>query len=83
MFVAPRYVDNNVVLYTSVNGGASFGAGQVIEGSYSSKTNPTDVFLLGSEFLIGGYNSGVGVSGFTTTARAWAVSASKTLDRAT
>ena len=65
--VAPRYVDNNVVLYTSVNGGASFGAGQVIEGSYSSKTNPTDVFLLGSEFLIGGYNSGVGVSGFTTS----------------
>ena len=65
--VAPRYVDNNVVLYTSVNGGVSFGAGQVIEGSYSSKTNPTDVFLLGSEFLVGGYNAGVGVSGFTAS----------------
>jgi hypothetical protein len=65
--VAPRYVDNDVVLYTSVNGGTSFGPGQMIESSYSSKTDPTDVFLAGSEFLVGGYNAGLGVSGFTAS----------------
>lgn len=66
--VAPRYVDNDVVLYTSSDGGATFGAGQVIETSYSSKTNAIAVFLEGSEFLVGGYNAGLGFSAFSTAA---------------
>jgi hypothetical protein len=64
--VAPRYVANDVVLYTSTDGGASFGPGQLIANSYSSKTYPTDVIRSGSAFLIGGYNSGLGFSALTT-----------------
>jgi hypothetical protein len=59
--VAPRYVRDDIVFYTSNNGGASFGAGTERE-SYSNKTNPTDVFLRGSEFVIGAYNPGLGFS---------------------
>jgi hypothetical protein len=63
--VAPRYVPNDVVLYTSTDGGASFGAGQVIPMAYSNKSNATEVFLSGGEFLVGGYNAGIGFSAFT------------------
>ena len=69
--VAPRYVHNDVVLYTSTDGGASFGAGVITpstipttNGPYSSKTNPTDVLRVGSSFLIGANNSGLGFSTF-------------------
>jgi hypothetical protein len=65
--VAPRYTVNDVVLYTSTNAGVSFGPGQVIPMADSSKTNPTEVFLSGSEFLLGAYNAGLGFSAFNTS----------------
>jgi hypothetical protein len=60
--VAPRYVSNDVVVYTSVNGGASFAAGVVVPGGYSNQTDPTNVLSYESEFLIGAFNSQLGVS---------------------
>jgi hypothetical protein len=63
--VAPRYLEHDVVLYTSTDEGASFGPGVAIESSYSSKTDPTNVFLVGSEFLTAGYNAGLGLGAFT------------------
>jgi hypothetical protein len=65
--LAPRYVRNDVLLYTSTDGGVSFGAPLDILSSYSSKSNPSDVFLSGSEFLIGAYNAGLGVSALSTS----------------
>jgi hypothetical protein len=69
--VAPRYVQNDVVIYTSVNGGASFDGGTVIPGGgppgtgpYSNKTNPTEVLRSGSNILIAAYNAGLGFSSF-------------------
>lgn len=59
--VAPRYVRNDVLVWTSTDGGNSFGPVNEIN-FYSSKTNPTDVFLQGSTFLIGAYNAGLGFS---------------------
>ncbi len=60
--VGPRYVLDDVVIWTSTNGGQSFGAGTLNAGGYSNKTNPTNVFLSGSNLLIGAYNVGVGFS---------------------
>jgi hypothetical protein len=69
--VAPRYVHNDVVLYTSIDGGATFGAGvitpsttPVTNGPYPNKTNPTDVLRVAGSFYIGAYNSGLGFSSF-------------------
>jgi len=60
--VAPRYARSDVIFWTSTNGGASFDAGTQRK-FYSSKTDPTEVFLSGgTDFLIGAYNSGVGFS---------------------
>ncbi|MDQ2631024.1 MAG: hypothetical protein M3Y75_08635 [Actinomycetota bacterium] len=59
--VAPRYANNDVFYWTSTNGGASFDGGTE-NAFYSSKTDPTDVFLRGSDFLISAYNSGLGFS---------------------
>lgn len=59
--VAPRYAENDVVFWTSTDGGVTFDAGTQTE-PYSSKTNPTDVFLQGGSFLIGAYNAGLGFS---------------------
>jgi hypothetical protein len=59
--VSPRYAKNDVVFWTSTNGGASFDAGQQRD-PYSGKTDPTDAYLVGDEFLIGGYNAGLGFS---------------------
>ncbi len=64
--VVLRYVQDDVLLYTSTNGGASFGAPQDITGSNSSTTGPDDVLLSGSEFLVGSENSGLGFSAFNT-----------------
>lgn len=59
--VGPRYVQNDVVVWTSTNGGESFGAGVVSKGGYPSKTAPTSVLLRkGNEFAIGAYNAGLG-----------------------
>lgn len=59
--VAPRYAQNDVIFWTSTNGGASFGPAEE-RNFYSSKTDPTDVFLVGSNFLIGAFNAGLGFS---------------------
>lgn len=59
--VAPRYPHNDVIIWTSTNGGASFDGG-VERDFYSSKTTPTDAFLVGSTFMIGAHNSGLGFS---------------------
>jgi hypothetical protein len=65
--VAPRYVPNDVVLFTSNDGGATFGPGTVIPqalGPYSNKTDPTNVYRVGTSFLIGAMNAGLGFSTF-------------------
>jgi hypothetical protein len=59
--LAPRYADNDVILWTSTDGGQSFAVG-VQYHSYSNKTDPTDVLLRGSTFYIGAHNSGLGFS---------------------
>ncbi len=59
--VAPRYVMTDIVVWTSTDGGQSFDAGSIHAHAYPSKSNPSNVLLIGSELLIGGYNSGVGV----------------------
>lgn len=59
--VGPRYAANDVVFWTSTDGGASFDGGTESD-PYSGKTDPTDAFLVGSSFLIGAYNSGLGFS---------------------
>jgi hypothetical protein len=59
--VAPRYPHTDVIFWTSTDGGQSFNGGAKRE-FYSSKTDPTDVFLIGSSFLIGAYNAGLGFS---------------------
>jgi hypothetical protein len=59
--VGPRYARNDVIIWTSVDGGVTFDGGTEIN-HYSSKTNPTDVFLSGSTFMIGAYNAGLGFS---------------------
>jgi hypothetical protein len=60
--VAPRYVRNDVIIWTSTNGGVSFNAGTINPGGYSNKTNPTNVILRGSQLLIGAENAGLGFS---------------------
>jgi hypothetical protein len=59
--VGPRYPHDDVIIWTSTDGGLSFDGG-VERDIYSSKTNPTDALLVGSTFMIGAYNSGVGFS---------------------
>jgi len=67
LVVAPRYVRNDVLIYTSTDGGLSFGAAQVVTNSYSNKSNPTEVLLSNGELLIGAYNAGLGFSALSTS----------------
>lgn len=60
--VAPRYVRDDVIVWTSTDGGQSFGPGEERENGYSNKTNPSNVFLRGSDFLISADNPGLGFS---------------------
>ncbi len=60
--VAPRYVDNDVVIWQSSNGGQSFSSPTVLTGGYSNKTDPTDVILDQVVLLIGAHNPGLGFS---------------------
>jgi hypothetical protein len=60
--VAPRYVKNDVVIWTSTNSGQSFDAGTLNAGGYSNKSEPTNVLLSGSTLLIGAFNPGLGFS---------------------
>ncbi|MFI5027668.1 MAG: hypothetical protein ACHQCF_01640 [Solirubrobacterales bacterium] len=64
--VAPRYVHDDVVIWTSENGGQSFNTGTVIGSAYSNKSDPTDVLRAAGNLLIGAFNPGLGFS--TTTA---------------
>jgi hypothetical protein len=57
--VAPRYTKTDIVFWTSTNGGLSFDGG-ANRAFYPSKTDPTDVFLVGGSFLISAYNAGLG-----------------------
>ena len=60
--VAPRYVEDDLIIWESTNGGESFNAGTITKGGYSSKTAPTNVLLSGSNLLISAYNAGLGFS---------------------
>ena len=60
--VAPRYVENDVVIWTSLDGGQSFNGGTANPGGYSGKSDPTNVLLPGNNFLIGAFNPGLGFS---------------------
>ena len=71
--VGPRYVDDDVIVWTSIDGGASFNAGVVVAGGYSEKTNPSSVVSAGGdEFLISGDNIGLGWSEAPSTGTAGA-----------
>jgi hypothetical protein len=59
--VAPRYAKDDLFFWTSNNGGASFDGGTE-RAEYSNKTDPTDVFLVGSNFYVGAFGPGVGFS---------------------
>jgi len=59
--VAPRYANNDLFYWTSTDGGASFDGGTE-SAYYSSKTDPTDAFLVGSNLLVGAFNAGLGFS---------------------
>jgi hypothetical protein len=63
--VAPRYVADDVVIWKSTDGGATFGPATVApkETGYSNKSEPTDAILDEEEFVIGAFNPGVGISG--------------------
>jgi hypothetical protein len=60
--VGPRYVRDDVVIWTSTNGGQSFNSGEEREGGYSNVTDPTNVLLIGPDFWISGHNPGLGFS---------------------
>jgi len=60
--VGPRYVHNDSVVWTSLDGGTNFNGGVVNPDSYPSKSDPGDVLLSGGEFLIGASNAGLGFS---------------------
>jgi len=59
--VAPRYARNDLFFWTSTNGGASFDGGAERE-PIPGKIEPTDVFLQGSNFLIGANGPGLAFS---------------------
>ncbi len=65
--VAPRYNSNDLAIWKSENGGASFGVPIRNPTGYSNKTDPTDVLLSGSNFVVGSHNPGLGVSVGATT----------------
>ena len=56
--VGPRYVDDDTVVWTSDDGGATFDAGTVIANGYDT-TGAESVLLEGSNLLIGGVNVGL------------------------
>jgi hypothetical protein len=69
--MAPRYVRDDVIEYTSTNGGLSFDGGVTINtgsnttaGPYSNKTNPTNAIPSGTDFLVAANNPGLGFSSF-------------------
>jgi hypothetical protein len=70
--VGPSYDGDDVEIWTSTNGGASFAAPVESTGGFSDKTEPNSVLLSGSDFLIGSSHPSAGfgetpVSGGTGT----------------
>ena len=67
--VAPRYVQDDVILYESISGGpftsTTFPSSTTPgAGPYSNKTDPSNVFLRGDTFVIAADNAGLGFSEF-------------------
>jgi hypothetical protein len=66
--VVPRYVQNDVILYASNDGGQTFvhavypSSVTAGAGPYSNKTGPTNVILSGGDFVIAANNAGLGFS---------------------
>jgi hypothetical protein len=58
--VAPRYIEDDVALWKSSDGGGSFAAPFAEANAYSDKTDPTSVVLRGTDFLSAAYNLGLG-----------------------
>lgn len=59
--VGPSYDGDDVEIWTSTDGGASFGAPVLSTGGFADKTEPNSVLLSGSDFLIGSSHPGAGV----------------------
>ncbi len=59
--VGPSYDGDDVEIWTSTNGGASFGLPVRSTGGYADKTEPNSVVLSGTNFLIGSSHPSVGV----------------------
>jgi hypothetical protein len=59
--VAPRYARNDLFFWTSNDGGVSFDGGTE-NAFYSNKSDPTDAFLVGSNFYVGAFGPGIGFS---------------------
>ncbi len=58
--VGPRYVAGDVVVWTSTDGGNTFGpAVQVTQSGAYQGTDPTDVLLSGANFLVSSHNPGL------------------------
>ncbi len=62
--VAPRYVDDDIVLWQSTNGGKTFSSPTKFAGGYSNKTDPSDVVYDVVAMLVGANNPGLGFSYF-------------------
>ena len=65
--VGPRYVDGDLVVWTSTNGGESFSAGTIYPKGYSDKTGPSNAVLFGASLLVGADNPGPGFSAAPAT----------------
>lgn len=58
--VGPRFVAGDVVVWTSTDGGATFGpAAQVTQSGAYAGTNPTDVLMAGGGFYVSSHNPGL------------------------
>ena len=60
--VAPRYVENDVAVWKSTDGGNVFAAPVTEPAGYSNKTDPTDAFFNAGNIMIGAHNAGLGFS---------------------
>jgi len=57
--VAPRYLQDDIVFWTSTNGGASFNGGETRPYYVQGKLDPTDAFVVGNEIMVGAYTPGL------------------------
>jgi hypothetical protein len=57
--VAPSYLQDEIVFWVSLNGGASFSGGETRPYYVQGKTDPTDAFVVGNEIMVSGYNPGL------------------------